>query len=332
MKTHQLGALGPEIGAIGLGCMGMSWGYAESSRDDVASVRVIHRALDEGATLIDTADVYGDGHNESLVGAVARRRRAEMTVATKVGLVVDDLSRRQMHRLGTPQHIRDAADASLRRLQTDVIDLLYLHRADPAVPLLDTWGAMAGLVSAGKVRQLGLSEVSVAQAAAAHAAHPVSAIQSEFSLWTPAPRGEPGGPEEDPAGEAGDVVTWCGRSGVAFVPYAPLGRGFLTGTFGRAPEFEESDFRVGNPRFLPGAFSANLRIVDAARQVASRHGATLGQVAIAWTMAHGEHVTPIPGTRSLRHLTENLGAASLRLDPADLAELAQVPAAVGARY
>lgn len=248
------------------------------------------------------------------------RRRDEAVVATKVGLVVDDLTTRAMHRDGSPEHIRRAAEASLRRLNTDVIDLYYLHRVDPDVPLEDSWGQMAELVREGKVRHLGLSEVSLEEAERAHGVHPVAAIQSELSLWT-----------RDPLVSGADVVGWCAEHGAAFLPYAPLGRGFLTGTFER-PDFEDGDFRATNPRFSDSAFTANLRIVDAVRSVAARRGATPAQVALAWTLAQGEHLIPIPGTRTPRYLAENAEAAALALTAADLAELDAVPMPVGSRY
>ncbi|MER0240996.1 aldo/keto reductase [Streptomyces sp. HSW2009] len=320
MRTRQWGGTGPEVGAIGLGCMGMSWGYAESQRNDDLSVTVLEQALDLGITHLDTADVYGDGHNETLVGRVLAHRRAEAVVATKVGLVVDDLVTRTMHRDGSPAHIRRAAEASLRRLGTDVIDVYYLHRVDPAVPLEETWGAMAELVASGKVRRLGLSEVTVGEIERAHRIHPVSAVQSELSLWT-----------RDPLAAGTDVVGWCAAHGAAFVPFAPLGRGFLTGAFDR-PTFEAGDFRATNPRFADAAFAANLRIVEAVRTVAARHGATPAQVAIAWTLAQGTHVIPIPGTKNPRYLTENVMAEALHLSAEDLVALDALPTPVGGRY
>jgi len=350
MNSRTLGAAGPKVGAIGLGCMGMSWAYQESERDDETSVEVIREALDRGVTLLDTADIYGDGHNEELVGRAVTGRRDEVVLATKLGLVVDDLATNAIHRDGSPAHVRHAVEASLRRLGTDVIDLYYLHRVDPAVPLAETWSAMADLVAEGKVRQLGLSEVMVAEAAEAHAIHPVAAVQSELSLWTRDPLGAPpAAPAEpvepaDPEGTAGptpgaavgsaaggDVVGWCAANGAAFVPFAPLGRGFLTGTIGSA-EFEDGDLRSVLPRFAADALAANQRIVDAVRAVAARHDATPAQVAIAWTLAQGDHIIPIPGTKRSRYLRENVAAADLRLTSADLADLDQVPVPVGTRY
>ncbi|MFI0373483.1 aldo/keto reductase [Actinomadura sp. 1N219] len=329
---------GTPVGAVGLGCMGMSWAYAASERDDDVSIALIREALDIGVTFLDTAQPYGDGHNETLVGRALAGRRDEAVVATKTGLVVTDVDRMGIARRGTPEHVKASADDSLRRLGTDVIDLYYLHRVDPAVPLAETWGAMAELVAAGKVRRLGLSEVSVAQAAEAHAIHPVAAVQSELSLWTRDAMGAPGGlagavPGDTPptADGPGDVVSWCAANGAAFVPYSPLGRGFLTGTVTSA-DFETNDFRGRNPRFQEEALKANLRIVDVVKAVAERHGATPAQVAIAWTLAQGDHVLPIPGTKKPRYLRDNAAAADLDLTPADLAELDGVPAPVGGRY
>ncbi|SPT59591.1 MULTISPECIES: aldo/keto reductase [Actinomadura] len=334
MKTRDFA--GTPVGAVGLGCMGMSFAYSESERDDEKSVAVIREALDLGVTFLDTAQPYGDGHNESLVGRALAGRRDEAVVATKTGLVVESLVPWKMVRRGTPEHVKASAEDSLRRLGTDVIDLYYLHRVDPEVPLADTWGAMADLVAEGKVRRLGLSEVGVAQAAEAHAVHPVAAIQSELSLWTRDAMGAPGGaagllPGDGQGEGPGDVVGWCAANGVAFVPFSPLGRGFLTGTV-TAADFEDTDYRGGNPRFQEDALKANMRIVDVVKAVAARHGATPAQVAIAWTLAQGEHVIPIPGTKKQRYLHDNAGAAGLDLTAADLADLDGVPAAVGARY
>ncbi|RCV48314.1 aldo/keto reductase [Marinitenerispora sediminis] len=346
MRTRVFAPSGRDVGAIGLGCMGMSWAYSESQRDDDQSVALVRAALDLGVTFLDTADVYGDGHNESLVGRALRGRRDEAVLATKVGLVVDDLATKSMRRDASPARVRRAVEASLRRLGTDVIDLYYLHRVDPEVPLEETWEAMAALVAQGKVRHLGLSEVSVAEAERAHAVHPVAAVQSELSLWTRTPLGPAAGPAAagtEPggapgraggglAGASGDVVGWCAAHGAAFVPFAPLGRGFLTGAVTGETSFEPGDFRAGNPRFAPAARDANLRIVEVLRTVAERHGATPAQVALAWVLAQGEHVVPIPGTKRPAYLRENAAAAELRLTDGDLAELRDAPAAVGTRY
>jgi aryl-alcohol dehydrogenase-like predicted oxidoreductase len=308
---------GRPVGAVGLGCMGMSWAYSAADRDDEASAAVIREALDLGVTFLDTAQRYGYGENESLVGRALRGRRDEAVLATKTGLERDPSSRYGMSLNGTPAFVRGSADESLRRLGTDVIDLYYLHRTDPGVPLADTWGAMAELVAAGKVRRLGLSEVTAVQAAEAHAIHPVAAIQSELSLWS-----------RDPLD---DVLGWCAANGAAFVAYSPLGRGFLTGAY-TTNDFDETDFRSANPRFQEEALRANLRIVDVVKAVAARRNATPAQVAIAWTLAQGHHVIPIPGTKRSRYLRDNAAAATLALTAADLADLDAVPAAVGSRY
>jgi aryl-alcohol dehydrogenase-like predicted oxidoreductase len=301
---------------IGLGCMPMSFGYVDAEADD-DPVDVIHRAIDLGAPMLDTADVYGPFSNEELVGAAIHDRRDRVEVATKVGLLVGPNGGYPLDRDASPQHVRSAIDASLGRLRTDVVDLYYLHRIDPNVPVEETWGAMAELVGAGKVRALGLSEVTVAEAERAHAIHPVAAIQSEMSLWT-----------RDPLA---DIVPWCAEHGARFVPFSPLGRGFLTGAISAA-SFDESDFRSNNPRFTAEAVDANQAIVARVREVAERVGATSAQVALAWTLAQGEHVLPIPGTKRRRYLEENLAAGDLVLSPEDLAALDALPVAEGARY
>lgn len=336
VRQREVGRTGRKVGTIGLGCMGMSWAYEESTRNDSESRDVIRAALDAGVTFIDTADVYGDGHNERLVGAALGDRRDDVFLATKAGLVVDDLRTKTMHRDGSPAHLRAAVDASLRRLGTDHIDLWYLHRVDDAVPLTDSWAAMAEIVAAGKVRYLGLSEVSVEQATAAAAVHPVTAVQSELSLWTRDALGVPSTEISTSAfggqAAAGDVVGWCAANDAAFVPFAPLGRGFLTGAIDATTRFEDDDLRARNPRFTAEARERNAHIVDTARAVAARHGVTPGQVAIAWTLSRGPHVIAIPGTRRATHLAENNAAADLDLTASDLAELDAAPTVVGSRY
>ena len=294
----------------------MSFGYVDADAED-DPVDVIHRAIDLGVSMLDTADVYGPFSNEELVGAAIHDRRDRVEVATKVGLLVGPNGGYPLDRDASPQHVRSAIDASLGRLRTDVVDLYYLHRIDPDVPLEETWGAMAELVDAGKVRALGLSEVTVAEAERAHTIHPVAAIQSEMSLWT-----------RDPLV---DVVPWCAEHGARFVPFSPLGRGFLTGAISAA-SFDESDFRSNNPRFTAEAVDANQAIVARVREVAERVGATPAQVALAWTLAQGEHVLPIPGTKRLRYLEQNLGAGGVVLSPEDLADLDALPVAEGSRY
>ena len=312
MRT--LGTSGPSVGPVGLGCMGMSWAYGADQRDDEQSVQVLHRALDLGVTLIDTADVYGPFTNETLVGHGLAGRRAEAFLATKVGLVVGPDG---IVKDGRPEHVREGIDASLTRLQTDHVDLYQLHRVDDSVPLAETWGAMAELVTAGKVRHLGLSEVTAEQCAVAHAIHPVQAVQSELSLWT-----------RDPLAS---VLPWCEANGAGFLPFSPLGRGFLTGTIS-ADSFGSEDFRARNPRFTAEAMAANAALVAAIQAVADRLHVTAAQVAIAWVLAQGEHVVPIPGTKKVHYLEQNAASADLILTADDLAELDALPTPVGARY
>jgi aryl-alcohol dehydrogenase-like predicted oxidoreductase len=316
MRQRALGANGPEVGAIGLGCMGMSFAYDASHRDDDESVRVIHRALELGATLIDTADVYGPHTNEVLVGRALAGHRDEVVLASKCGLVISD---GEIVPDGHPDHIRAAGEASAARLGVDVIDLYQLHRVDPAVPVEDTWGAMAELVQRGLVRAIGMSEVTVDQLDRAHAIHPVATVQSELSLWT--------------TGQLDDVVPWCRAHGAGFIAYAPLGRGFLTGALASAGQLEEGDWRTGNPRFSADAVDRNQALVAIVRAVAARHGVTPAQVALAWVLGLGDDVVPIPGTKRLAYLEENLAADDLRLTDADLADLGRISGqVVGARY
>jgi aryl-alcohol dehydrogenase-like predicted oxidoreductase len=313
-----LGADGPVVGAIGLGCMGMSWAYSASERDDEVSVEVIRQALDLGVTLIDTADVYGPFTNEELVGRAIAGRRDEVVLATKAGLVVEDAGDYRIRRDGRPEHLRAACEASLRRLEVDVIDLYQLHRPDPAVPVEDSVGALAELVEAGKVRHVGVSELTVAELERAHAVHPLASVQSELSLWT--------------RDALADVLPWCRAHGVAFLPYSPLGRGFLTGRYRDAAAFDPEDFRARNPRFAPEALTANLALADRVRDVAAGLGVTAGQVALAWLLAQGEQVMPIPGTKRPGYLVENAAAAEVDLPVEVLADLDELPEPVGERY
>jgi aryl-alcohol dehydrogenase-like predicted oxidoreductase len=314
MQQRSIG--GMAVGAIGLGCMGMSWAYG--SVEEADGIAVIHRALDLGATLIDTSDAYGPFENEELVGRALAGRREEAVLATKCGLVVEDKATLKIGRDGSPEHIAAAVDGSLRRLGVEHIDLWYLHRVDPEVPVEESIGAMAEQVAAGKVRALGLSEVDVPTIERALAVHPIAAVQSELSLWT-----------RDPLAE---VLPFCAANGIAFVPFSPLGRGFLTGRIAADASFGSSDFRGRNPRFTAEALTANQALADHVRAVADRLGAAPGQVAIAWVLAQGEQVVPIPGTKRMAYLEENLGAAELELTQDDLAELDELPAAVGERY
>ncbi|MGZ5290033.1 MAG: aldo/keto reductase [Actinomycetota bacterium] len=300
---------------IGLGCMPMSFGYFGDTDDD--PIALIRRAVELGVTHVDTSDVYGPFTNEELVGEALEAVRDRVGIATKVGLLVGPNGGYPLVNDARPEHIVDAVEASLRRLRVDEVDLYYLHRIDPGVPFEESWGAMANLVEAGKVRALGLSEVTIEQLEAARAIHPVAALQSELSLWT--------------REALDDVVPWCLANGVVFVPFSPLGRGFLTGTITRA-SFEDLDFRTNNPRFTPEAIDANLAIVDRVRAVADRHGATPAQIALAWVLAQGPHVAPIPGTKRLCYLEENLSAATIVLTDADRADLDALPPAVGTRY
>ncbi len=306
-----------DTGRIGLGCMGMTWAYGAQERDEEESIATIHRALDLGVRLLDTADMYGPFTNEALVGRAIAGRRDEVFLATKCGLVVEDAAEYVLSRDGRPEHVREAIEGSLERLQTDHVDLYQLHRIDPDVPVEETWGAMAELVREGKVGALGLSEVSVEELERAHAVHPVASVQSEGSLWT-----------RDAFAE---VVPWCAAHDAAFLPFAPLGRGFLTGKL-EPQQFPPGDFRKNNPRFQKEAMDANLALVERVKAVAERHDATPAQVALAWLMAQGEHVVPIPGTRRRSRLEENVEAVRLTLSAADLAELDALPAPVGERY
>ena len=348
---RKLGRTGRKVFPLGLGCMGMSWIYAESRRDDEHSIAVIRQARDAGVQLIDTAGLYGDGHNEELVGRALRGQRDDVVIATKGGLVVDDLAARRVHRDGRPETLRRQVDESLRRLDVEQIDLFYLHRVDPAVPIGESWEALSAVVDTGKVRWLGLSEVTIAQAESAHAIHPVTAIQSELSLWTRDPLGhgaeqgtgreqaEPtsrGGSDGTSDGASnntsnGDLLAWTRDHGVSFVPFAPLGRGYLTGTL--TPDgFEDGDFRATNPRFTPEAFARNQAITDEIARVASAHHATSAQVCLAWLLGLSENIIPIPGTRSSTHLRQNLRATQLALTDDEMRTLDGLPAPSGARY
>jgi aryl-alcohol dehydrogenase-like predicted oxidoreductase len=316
MTTRRLGG-GIEVGPIGLGCMGMTHAYDASLRDEAESIAVIHRALDLGATLIDTADVYGPFTNEALVGRALADRRDRAVLATKCGYRANP-DGPGLVKQADPAYVRAAIDASLQRLGVDHVDLYQLHRVDPAVPLEETWGAFAEVVAAGKARAIGLSEATLEEIQRAHAIHPVASVQSELSLWT--------------RDWLADVLPWCRENDVAFLPFSPLGRGFLTGAMTADRAFEAGDFRAANPRFQPEALAANQAIVDAVRAVAGRHGATPAQVALAWLLAQGPQVVPIPGTKRVSRLEENVAAADLELTADDLAELDALPAPVGARY
>ncbi len=312
------------VSPLGLGCMGMSEFYGGASdRDDDASIRTIHRALDLGVTLLDTADMYGPFTNERLVGRAiggSSGRREEVVLATKFGNERRDDGTRRVN--GTPEYVRSACDASLSRLGVDHIDLYYQHRVDTTVPVEETWGAMSELVTAGKVRFLGISEAAPDTIRRANAVHPVTALQTEWSLWT-----------RDV--ESDGVLDVVRELGIGFVPYSPLGRGFLTGAITSPDDFAQDDFRRNNPRFQGEAFAENLRMVDRVRAIAQEKGCTPAQLALAWVMAQGPDVVPIPGTTKVSRLEENVGALDVVLDAEDLTRLdeaAPAGATAGERY
>ena len=313
MQKREL-ARGFTVGALGLGCSSMSHRYGRAGRDDEESALVLRRAVELGITLFDTADVYGPYTNEELLGrALVPYRRRDIRIATKCGLVVEPDGR--FGRNGRPDHLRSACDASLRRLGTDTIDLYQLHRVDPAVPLAETWGALSELVAEGKVRGLGISHATVDELALIHAIHPITAVQYELSVWAPQRKH--------------DVLPWCRRNGVGFLAFSPIGRGFLSGTLTR-DSLPVGDSRRRDPRFSPAAMRTNEAIVAGLRAVCTHHDrATPSQVAIAWALAQGPHVVPIPGTRRRHWLEENVAAAELRLTDEDLRRLDNLPPTVG---
>ena len=316
MQKRTLGSSGIEVGAIGLGCMGMNWAYGKG--DDDESVKVIHRAIELGVTLFDTADAYGPFTNEELVGKALKGYREKVTLATKCGLVVTDREHHTYARNAKPAYIKAACEASLRRLGVETIDLYQLHRPDPEVAIEESVAALAGLVKEGKVRAIGLSECEVPTLERAYKVYPFATLQSELSLWT-----------RDALPE---VLPWCKAHNVAFLPFSPLGRGFLTGQYRHADSIDRGDFRANMPRFQEENLKTNLGLVGRVENIASRLGATPAQVALAWVLAQGEQVVPIPGTKRRNYLEENLGAANLALSAADLAELDSLPPAAGSRY
>jgi aryl-alcohol dehydrogenase-like predicted oxidoreductase len=318
-RTLGTGSAALDVASIGLGCMGMSEFYGTPDEDE--AVATIHRALDLGVTLLDTADMYGPFINEQLVGRAIAGRRDEVVVATKFGN--ERLpSGERLGINGSPEYVRRACDASLQRLGIDVIDLYYQHRVDRSVPVEDTFGALKELVEAGKVRHLGISEAAPETIRRAHAVHPLTALQTEWSLWSR-------DVEDD------GVLATVRELGIGFVAYSPLGRGFLTGQIRSIEDLEPGDFRRVSPRFTGDNFARNLELVDRVREIATEKGVSAGQLALAWVLAQGDDVVPIPGTKRVAYLEENLGAADVHLSPGDLVRLDEaspVGAAAGPRY
>ncbi len=318
MKYRRLGARGPEVAAVGLGCMGMSWAYGTT--DEAEAMATLHEAIELGINFLDTAEVYGPSTNEELVGRAIRDRRDRVILATKFGFKINEKGA-IVGADSRPEHVREVAEASLKRLGTDHIDLLYQHRVDPQVPIEDTVGAMAELVQAGKVRHLGLSEASPSTLRRASAVHPITALQTEYSLF-----------EREVERE---ILPACRELGIGFVPYSPLGRGLLTGRVPRAEELGEGDFRRNYPRFQGENFDRNQALVAAVKTLADRKGCTVGQIALAWLLHQGDDIVPIPGTKRRTYLRENAGAVDVVLTPDDITWLEQqVPSgsAAGERY
>jgi aryl-alcohol dehydrogenase-like predicted oxidoreductase len=303
LQHRKLGTQGLEVSALGLGCMGMSQSYGAA--DEMESIATIHRALEMGCDFFDTAEVYGPFINEELVGRALKDRRAKAIIATKFGFKIEDGKTAGLN--SRPDHIRDVAEASLKRLGTDHIDLFYQHRVDPAVPMEDVAGAVGELVREGKVRFFGLSEAGIANISRAHAAHPVSVLQSEYSLWER--NLEP------------EIIPFLRETGIGLVPFSPLGRGFLTGTAKLAEDYPESDFRRRDPRFQRENFEANMKAAEMVRTIAAEKSATAGQIALAWLLHKGEDIVPIPGTKRRSYLEENIAAAEITLSADDMARI-----------
>ncbi|CAB1209331.1 aldo/keto reductase [Serratia liquefaciens] len=320
MQQRKLGPTGPLVSALGLGCMGMSDFYS-TAHDEQEAIATLHRALELGVTLLDTADMYGPHTNEQLIGKAIKGKRQQVFLATKFGIVRDPANPAARGVSSRPEYIRRSVEGSLKRLGVEVIDLYYQHRVDPEVPIEEVVGTMADLISEGKIRYIGLSEASVATLERAHKIHPITALQTEYSLWT-----------RD--AEQG-VLAACERLGIGFVPYSPLGRGFLTGAIQRPEDLDADDFRRSNPRFQGENFARNLALVEKVTELAKQKGVAPSQLALAWVLAQGEHIVPIPGTKRRRYLEENIAAAELTLSAAELAAIEAVfplQAAAGARY
>lgn len=321
MHTRQLGKDGPQVSAIGLGCMGMTDFYTTGS-DTREAVATLHHALELGINLLDTADIYGPHTNEELIGQAIRGKREQVFLASKFGIVRDPANPAFRDINGRPEYIRQAVEGSLKRLGVETLDLYYQHRMDPNVPVEETVGALSALVKAGKVRYLGLSEASVATLERAHKVHPISALQSEYSLWS-----------RDQEGNG--CLEACQRLGIAFVPYSPLGRGFLTGALKSADDFAIDDFRRFSPRFQGENFGKNLLLVEQVQTLAAEKGVTAGQLALAWVLAQGDYLIPIPGTKQRKYLQENVGALEVKLSASELAALESIfpaSAVAGLRY
>ncbi|VVN58614.1 Aldo-keto reductase IolS [Pseudomonas fluorescens] len=321
MHTRQLGKNGPRVSAIGLGCMGMTDFYTPDSNTTEATA-TLHRALELGVNFLDTADMYGPHSNEQLIGKAIAGKRDQVFLASKFGIVRDPANPALRGVNGRPEYIRDAINGTLQRLGVDTLDLYYQHRIDPQVAIEETVGAMADLVKEGKVRYLGLSEASAATLERAHKVHPISALQSEYSLWS---RDQ----------EHNGCLAACQRLGIAFVPYSPLGRGFLTGALKRPEDFAADDYRRTNPRFQGENFAKNLELVKQVQALAADKGVTTGQLALAWVLAQGEYIVPIPGTKQRKYLEENVAAVSIALTAQELAALETIfpaDATAGLRY
>ncbi|GLY60450.1 aldo/keto reductase [Pectobacterium brasiliense] len=320
MQQRKLGANGPQVSAIGLGCMGMSDFYS-TAQDEKESIATLHRALELGVTLLDTADMYGPHTNELLLGKAIKGKREQVFLATKFGIIRDPANPNARGVCGKPDYIRRAVEGSLTRLGTDVIDLYYQHRIDPTVPIEETVGTLAELVQEGKIRYIGLSEASATTLERAHRVHPITALQSEYSLWT-----------RDMEAE---ILPTCERLGIGFVPYSPLGRGFLTGAIRSPDDLAADDFRRTNPRFSGENFGKNLQLVEKINQLAQEKQVTPSQLALAWVLAQGEHIVPIPGTKRRRYLEENVAALDVTLAKEELAAIDAIfppDAAAGERY